>query len=111
MDKDRRFRFTLLALFAIVTAVAIAIGLVRPWFIAAREPSPDNWPLVKFGMTPAQVEKLLGRARFVTGLPQPPFDASAYQLESELYYEDDGKLVYVYYKDGKVTRVEGYKRE
>jgi hypothetical protein len=111
MQEKRRLRFTLVALFAIVTAVAITISVVRPWFIAAREPSPDNWPLVKFGMTPSQVETLLGQSRFVMGLLQLPFDASDYKPESELYYEDDAKLVYVYYEDGKVTRVEGYKRE
>jgi hypothetical protein len=111
MDEKRKLRCTLLALFAVVTAIAITIGLVRPWFIGARVPSADNWPLVKFGMTPPQVEKLLGQPRFVTGLPPPPFPESMYKPEWECYYEDDAKMVYVYYEDGKVTRIEGYKHE
>jgi hypothetical protein len=111
MEVRRRIRFTLLGLFAIVTVVAIAFGVVRPWLTALPEPSPENWPLVKFGMTPSQVARLLGQPRFVTGLPPPPFPESLSKPEFECYYEDDAKMVYVFYKDGKVTRVEGYKRE
>jgi hypothetical protein len=86
---QRRFRFGLIALFALIAAVGVLVSLWNPF----PKPSRSNFGLIEEGMTEADVAVLVGKPDRV--------EKDNLRL-AHLYELGVGEAWLVFYQDGRV---------